>query len=61
MDYDPWFKKLAEHYFISINPFNPQGCKNVTADGPIQKFMIQNITNIDDDTIFSVSGDIVIN
>ena len=23
--------------------------------------MIQNITNIDDDTIFSVSGDIVIN
>ena len=31
------------------------------AGGPIQNFTIPNITNIDDDPIFSVSGDIALN
>ena len=33
----------------------------MTAGGPIQNFTIPNITNIDDDPIFSVSGDIALN
>ena len=48
-------------YFISINPFIPEGRKNGTADDPIQKFMIPNITNVDDDPIFSAIGDLAIN
>ena len=33
----------------------------MTADDPIQKFMIPNITNVDDDPIFSATGDLAIN
>ena len=41
--------------------FCSKGRKIVTEGGSIQKFMIPNITNVDDDPIFSVSGDIAMN
>lgn len=46
------------HFYLS---FHSKGRKYVTAGGPIQNFTIPNITNVDDDPIFSVSGDIALN
>ena len=46
-------------YFYLPFPFKDR--KYVTGGGPIQNFTIPNITNADDDPIFSVSGDIALN
>ena len=50
--------KFVFHCYL---PFHSKGRKVVTAGGSIQKFMISNIKYVDDDPIFSVSGDIAMN
>ena len=47
--------KFVFHCYL---PFHSKGRKVVTVGDSIQKFMISNIKYVDDDPIFSVSGDI---
>lgn len=50
--------KFVFHCYL---PFHSKGRKVVTAGGSIQKFMIPNIKYVDNDPIFSVSGNIAMN
>ena len=62
INFDRRCKILTFNFILtSFFFFLSKGRNTVTTGGSIQNFTIANITNIDDDPIFSISGDIAMN